>query len=170
MGKRFEKLLDKIPTNIQQAALVELNKARIVLGGAPLKALVTAGADNSLGGTTTPLGRSIADLMTPAYSDGSGFKEITGLYTSVWEVPDAALRERLAAAWDTAYLLKKKFDYCCHRHFDEACWVVELPTALQEYERLVVDASDDASRCACGCAWYEKYRCVCGIPNADDAA
>lgn len=153
---KFHKLLKKIDPTLQTRALAEINKARAVLGGKPLKAIVIRGTDNSIGGDNTPVGKSIKDLLTPQYDDGSGFKEIGGLYCSVWEVEDPKLGKRLAKAWGTKYKRMKMREYCCHRHFDESEMVVELPPALQEYESAVVDASDEASRCeCCDRRWFE---------------
>lgn len=168
MGKRFERLLSKIDAKIQRDALAAINKARSVFGGKPLKAIVLKGADDSIGGSSTPLGLSMKDVLTPAYADGSGFKEIAGLYCGVWEIPDAHIAARLARVWATETLMLSPLDYCCHRHADrEKHRVVKLPTALQTYEEAVVDAADTASRCKCGCAWYERDYCTCGLPDDD---
>ena len=154
--KKFEKLLTQIDKRLQVRALAEINKARVVLGGRPIKAIITKGTDNTLGGHNTPLGKSISNLLTPGHADGSGFKEIDGLYCGVWEVPDKVLGERLAKAWGTVYKRKRMRDYCCHRHFEESAMVTVLPPALQKYESAVVDAYDEATRCDdCGRDWFD---------------
>lgn len=163
MGKRFEKFLKKIPKGIQKAALEDLNKAREVFGGKPIAKIPRKGANNHIGGCSTPVGLCLKDLMTPKYDDGSGFQEIDGIYTSVWEVSNADIGQALAQAWDTEYKEETPLNYCCHRHFEnEKSWVVVVPKSIRSYESAVVDAADDASRCACGCAWYERDRCSCG--------
>ena len=146
MGKLFERRLRKIDSKIQTAALIEINKARAVFGGKPLNQIPVKGANNHIGGCSTPLGLAMSDLMTPEYDDGSGFLEIDALYTGVWEISNEDTAMQLATAWNTKSEILSPLRYCCHRHFaGEQHLIVHLPQSLKDYESAVCTADDYAN-------------------------